>query len=774
MYKKIITLFNYRLMAFFTVLVTVFLSICLATYSPVDPSGFYYTTRTEIIHNQMGIVGSYVSSTLLYLLGGSAYLLIAFGLYFFWATASRVSLRDEWERLIAFSLLICATALMQSMYATDLVFNANTGGLLGQSIYGQLAFMDPILIASLGITTVWISLILITRIAFIPVVHHGLRAVSYTFAVTARLLAPITRPLTYRIARVREWVSIQINDQVVGMKQKIFGIQPAKTYEPPTFTSFSESPEPVSDIYPSYEQSPKSSHSFETASTNFEAPAPSVSEPHNAIEDVSSNFIEVVPVEHYQEPVAVVPTPEPLKSYELPPNRLFTPPVNTLLDQRSQDEVQARARILEEKLECFGIAGSVVSIKHGPVVTLFEYQPAINTKISKIMSLEDDLALALQALSIRIIAPVPGTPYVGFEVANKDRKNVSYAALARSEKFRSWEGSLPLILGENTVGNTKIVDLASMPHLLIAGSTGSGKSVALNTMLISLLCKCTPEQLRMILIDPKRLEFASYADLPHLLFPIITESKKSIAALKWVVQTMEERYEQLAQAGVRNIFDYNKMRKMNNEQELPFIVVVIDELADLMMTTGKEIEDLIVRVAQMARASGIHMILATQRPSVDVITGLIKVNFPSRISCRVTSKVDSRTILDSSGAEKLLGKGDMLFLNSNSAALERVHGAYISDNEIQEIANHIRLQRPPKYIDLNPMLSTKTDMMHDADDELYQEILTFLETIDEISISLLQRRFRIGYNRSARIIDILESQGHITMSEGSRTRKVVR
>ncbi|MEX2437860.1 MAG: DNA translocase FtsK, partial [Candidatus Babeliales bacterium] len=421
----------------------------------------------------------------------------------------------------------------------------------------------------------------------------------------------------------------------------------------------------------------------------------------------------------------------------------------------------------------FGIAGSVVAIKHGPVVTLFEYEPAINTKLSKIMALEDDLALALQAMSIRIIAPVPGTPYVGFEVANKDRKSVSFATLARSEKFTNFSGYLPLILGEDTVGRNVVVDLATMPHLLIAGSTGSGKSVALNTMLISLLYKCTPDQLQMILIDPKRLEFASYADMAHLLFPIITAPDKSIAALRWVVQTMEERYEQMAEFGVRNMFEYNKMCQTTDHEPLPFIVVVIDELADLMMTTGKEIEDLIVRIAQMARASGIHMIVATQRPSVDVITGLIKVNFPSRISFRVTSKVDSRTILDSSGSEKLLGKGDMLFLNSNAAVLQRVHGAYISDEEIERIAYHIRAQRKPSYIELEYPQQSDAHMLHEADDALYREIIAYLETVEEVSISLLQRRFRIGYNRSARIIDMLETNGHISPSEGSKTRKVL-
>jgi len=310
-----------------------------------------------------------------------------------------------------------------------------------------------------------------------------------------------------------------------------------------------------------------------------------------------------------------------------------------------------------------------------------------------------------------------------------------------------------------------------MPHLLIAGSTGSGKSVALNAMLISLLCKCSPAQLKLILIDPKRLEFAPFADIAHLLFPIVTDTKKAAPVLKWVVGEMERRYELMSACGARNIFDYKQIRA-KDDQELPFIVVVIDELSDLMMLTGKETEDLITRIAQMARAAGIHLIIATQRPSVDVITGLIKVNFPSRISFRVSSKIDSRTILDASGAEKLLGRGDMLFMDSSAAQLKRVHGAYVSDVEIEKVVEHIKQERQVTYLEL--VHEQVPDGLLGTDDHLFQEILYYLEEIDEVSISLLQRKFRIGYNRSARIIETLESQGHISSSQGGKTRKVIR
>jgi len=432
------------------------------------------------------------------------------------------------------------------------------------------------------------------------------------------------------------------------------------------------------------------------------------------------------------------------------------------------------ASVLEEKLRCFGVLGSVVGIKNGPVVTLFEYQPDIDSKISKIIALEDDLALALQAVSIRIIAPIPGKSVVGFEVSNVRRKNVLLAELIQSSAYEKCTADIPLILGQDIIGNNVVVDLAKMPHLLVAGSTGSGKSVALNTMLVSILCARTPDEVRLILIDPKRLEFAPYADIAHLLFPIITEPKQAITVLAWVVNEMETRYKRMAEKGARHCVDYNKL--VEDTDKVPFIVVIIDELSDLMMTAGKEIEGLIIRITQKARAAGIHMIVATQRPSVDVITGLIKVNFPSRISFRVTSKIDSRTILDCGGADKLLGQGDMLFLDSADSLLKRVHGAYVTDEEIKKVTNAIRDQQPPCYLDSAPSLSMAGVEIGHEDIMLYESILEFLkkEKIDEISISLLQRKFRIGYNRSARIIEILESRGLVISSEGGKARKVVR
>ena len=350
------------------------------------------------------------------------------------------------------------------------------------------------------------------------------------------------------------------------------------------------------------------------------------------------------------------------------------------------------------------------------------------------------------------------------------------ARILESEDFKKHPAALPMIFGQDTLGNDVIADLSKMPHLLIAGSTGSGKSVALNAMLVSLLCSLKPTELKLIIIDPKRLEFAAYDGIGHLLFPIVTETKKAIPILKWVVQTMEKRYEIMAKHGVRNLADYQMVAQRNKEMEtMPLMVVIIDELADLMMTAGKAVEDSIARIAQMARAAGIHMIIATQRPSVDVITGMIKVNFPNRVAFKVTSKIDSRTILDAGGAEKLLGRGDMLFLDASKSHLVRVHGAYISDQEIHDVVAQIKRQCKAQYLDIFEQFGQQeSEDFFDGDDELYQEIVVFVQALDEVSISMLQRRFRIGYNRSARMISILESKGLIMTVDGGKTRRVVK
>jgi S-DNA-T family DNA segregation ATPase FtsK/SpoIIIE len=444
----------------------------------------------------------------------------------------------------------------------------------------------------------------------------------------------------------------------------------------------------------------------------------------------------------------------------------------------------------------------VVEVRPGPVITVYEFEPAPGVKVSRIVNLADDLALALSALSVRIVAPIPGKAVVGIEVPNTNRETVFLKEIVDSEPFRASKSKLSFGLGKDISGESFIVDLARMPHLLVAGSTGSGKSVFINSMICSILFKAIPDEVRFLMIDPKMLELSDYEGIPHLLLPVVTHPKKAAIALKWLVDEMERRYTVLAEKGVRNIEHYHqrtekelkekgKVYKRKGDilegdegkpiepmERLPYIMVVIDELADLMMISSKEVEESITRLAQMARAVGIHLILATQRPSVDVLTGIIKANFPARISFQVTSKVDSRTILDTIGAEHLLGAGDMLFLPPGSSKLTRLHGAFVSSAEIKRVVEFLKKQGKPAYLDPSILVEVKKEKEEaggeeDGYDEKYDEAVAFVAETGQASISLIQRRFRIGYNRAARIVEKMEVEGVVGRSDGVKPREVL-
>ncbi len=440
-----------------------------------------------------------------------------------------------------------------------------------------------------------------------------------------------------------------------------------------------------------------------------------------------------------------------------------------------KESIQANASILEKKLKDYGVEGKVTEVRPGPVITMYEFEPAPGIKVSRISNLADDLAMALSAVSIRIIAPIPGKAVVGIEIPNKARQTVYLREMIESEVFRASHSYLTLALGTTIAGEPYVADLTKMPHLLVAGATGSGKSVSLNSMICSILFKATPGNVRFLMIDLKMLELSFYEGIPHLLLPVVTNSKNAKTALRWMTDEMERRYSMMAEKGVRSIEKYNqKMQKQEGGEPLPYIVVVIDELADLMMVSPKEVEEYIARLAQMARASGIHLILATQRPSVDVLTGIIKANFPARISCKVFSKVDSRTILDTNGAESLLGNGDMLFLSPGIGRLQRLHGPYVSEGEIKRIVEFLKQQGAPSYH--NEILEEKEEEENgeEMDDEKYQEAVEFVMSKGEASISMVQRRFRIGYNRAARIIERMEREGVVGPSDGVKPREVFR
>ncbi len=454
------------------------------------------------------------------------------------------------------------------------------------------------------------------------------------------------------------------------------------------------------------------------------------------------------------------------------------PPLS-LLEKNAQQEEEVDKEVyyqvskqLEQKLKNFGVSGKVVGIAPGPVVTTYEYSPAAGVKINKITGLADDLALGLKAESVRVVGSVPGKAALGIEIPNIKRSVVYVRDLLASKECRENDNKLAIVLGLDVVGRPSIANLAKMPHLLIAGSTGSGKSVAINTIIASILYNATPEEVRMLMVDPKRIELSGYEGIPHLLHPVVVEPKMASRALMWAVREMERRYKLLEVAKVKSFDSYNEV----SEEKLPYIVIIVDELADLMMVASKDVEASIARLAQMARAAGMHLILATQRPSVDVLTGLIKANFPTRISFKVSSKIDSRTILDTSGAEHLLGSGDMLYLANGSSNLQRVHGAYISEAETEAIIEFLKTQGGASYDESVTAAVEEAETTGDeADedyDERYDEAVNLVCESGQASISMVQRRLRVGYNRAARMIEMMEKEGVVGPADGSKAREV--
>jgi len=449
---------------------------------------------------------------------------------------------------------------------------------------------------------------------------------------------------------------------------------------------------------------------------------------------------------------------------------LKEPPVIEKNINENEAEIDRKVKLLLDKLKHFKIDGDVVRTYSGPVVTTFEFKPLAHIKVSKILNLQDDLAMALRASTIRIQAPIPGKDVVGIEIPNDEIETIYLREILESDLFKNSSSPLLIALGKDIVGNPFVTDLTKLPHLLIAGTTGSGKSVGINAMILSLLYRNSPDDLKLMMIDPKMLEFSIYNDIPHLLTPVITEPKKAVVGLENMVKEMERRYKLLSDARVKNIENYNKKFP---ENKMPYIVVIIDELADLMMTAGKDVEYFIGRLAQMARASGIHLIVATQRPSVDVVTGLIKANLPSRISFKVGQKIDSKVILDTYGAESLLGRGDMLFTLPGSSSLVRLHAPFTTEEEIERIVEFLKAQRVAEY-DENFLAESVSEGEEIVDkDELYDKAKEIILTERKTSISYLQRRLQIGYNRAANIIEQLEMSGVLSAPNSKGQREIL-
>jgi len=730
---------KHEIIGILLIAVGVFLFLSLVSYHPMDPSFFSYTSsKVKEIHNWMGIVGAYLSGLLFQGFGFPSFL-VSFVLVIF---AFSFIFRWEWKylslKLTGWVVILIATSSFFGLWLSPLrIYNQDLliGGFIGEIFSRNLVryFNRPGATILLSVILI-LSFVLGTGISFISVVKHLGGAVQ-------KLIEKIG---TFKMVRKER---AEREKKLVKKKQE------------------------------------KKEGKEITPTVVVEKPSP----PPKKEEVVKQEAFEFL---------------ESSKAFQLPPISLLD--AETEKRQKiDRDSLIMNSRILEKKLLDYGVEGKVVEVRPGPVITVYEFEPAPGVKVSRIVNLADDLALALSALSIRIVAPIPGKAVVGIEVPNTNRETVYLKEIIDSDSFRTFKSKLSFGLGKDISGEPFVVDLARMPHLLVAGSTGSGKSVSINAMICSILFKATPEEVRFLMIDPKMLELSDYEGIPHLLLPVVTNPKKAAAALKWLVEEMERRYTVLAEKGVRNIEHYHqRMEKELKEkgkvykrkgdvlegdegkvtepmERIPYIGVVIDELADLMMISSRDVEEAITRLAQMSRAVGIHLLLATQRPSVDVLTGIIKANFPARISFQVTSKVDSRTILDTIGAEHLLGAGDMLFLPPGSSKLTRIHGAFVSGAEIKRIVEFWKKQGKPSYLDPSILAEVKKGKEgagggeEEEYDEKYDEAVAFVAEIGQASISLIQRRFRVGYNRAARIVEKMEVEGVVGPSDGVKPREVL-
>ncbi len=493
-------------------------------------------------------------------------------------------------------------------------------------------------------------------------------------------------------------------------------------------------------------------------------------------ENITQKIQEEVPIQEVspQQQLPLESTKvEKSTSFKIPPIKLLDDPVK-IENQLDEESYKTQSKFLENVLLDFSISGEIKRVSAGPVVTLYEFEPTAGIKTSKIINLSEDIARNTSSISTRV-ATVPGKSTIGIEIPNKIRENVALKEIISSKEFNNKDIKIPITLGKSISGFPIVGDLVSMPHLLIAGTTGSGKSVCINTLILSILYRHKPDDCKLIMIDPKMLELSIYQGIPHLLTPVITEPKKATTALKWVVKEMEKRYREMTEIGVRNISGFNDKASSESRKKMPYIVVIVDEMADLMMIAGKEIESYIQRLAQMARAAGIHIVMATQRPSVDVITGTIKANFPTRISFQVTSKIDSRTILGEQGAELLLGNGDMLFMSSASRII-RIHGPYVSEKEIERVSTFLRLQGSPTYIEevtrIEEQENDEVVLNSEGKDELYNKAVEIIKTEGKASTSFLQRKLGIGYNRAARIIDQMEEEKIISPANHVGKREI--
>jgi S-DNA-T family DNA segregation ATPase FtsK/SpoIIIE len=781
--------------------------LCLFSYNPNDPS--WNAAGESGAHNWIGAVGANVAAGLFQGIGLAAYLLPFLFLAAAWRQVRSRRINAPVSRVAGLVVLVLSSSALLSLAHIRPFFDAsfNAGGLSGAIIARALVaglntVGATILLAAIAAT----GILLATNFSFAHFYQNISLALGTRFA-ALRLIPEKFR--AWRLARrERRQQRLEMRRQAKAESAAYSNAQPAAAVGTQIVTNSREAATIGSRSDGSGIAAAFATFTAETGQKTMSAAAGAATTPAKrstflpgrgkSLEASESALVEAMVRE-----AAVKRKTEAPASGSLPfdgQRRLSTktaasdyqlPSVDFLNEgplrrEQADDELLNMATRLAEKCREFNVTGQIKYICPGPVVTTYEFKPDPGVKYSRVTGLVDDLCLALKAESIRIDR-MPGKPHVGIEVPNPRRETIYLREVIESRAFKESPSKLTIALGKTIDGLNYVSDLTKMPHLLIAGTTGSGKSVGVNSLLVSILYRARPDEVKVILIDPKRLELGLYEDIPHLATPIITDPKPAARALRWAVGEMERRYKELAGWGVRNIDGYNTERDRRNTVKdfgetgepwtrMPYIVIIIDELADLMMTSGHEVEDSITRLAQMARAVGIHLVLATQRPSVDVITGLIKANFPSRISYRVSSKVDSRTILDTNGAEHLLGRGDMLFLPPGSSRLLRVHGAYIDETEINKIVTHIKGQWEPDYDEAITQTDEEAMGLEDSGgerDELFEEALRICVDMKRASTSVLQRRLRIGYGRAAAVLDQMEREGLIGKADGARPRPVL-
>jgi S-DNA-T family DNA segregation ATPase FtsK/SpoIIIE len=763
--------------------------ISLASYEPADPVWFFSAGAHGAPANFAGRVGAFLAELSFQLFGYAAYVvpaaMVIIGWNYFWCR----SLDAAMTKATGASLLFASISAFLSLIFGTLDVSGKSfraGGYVGDFLAGEMAeYLNRTGSIIVILTLIFLGIIMSTQFSF------GRFFGAIGGSVKDAAARGIDALQEWREERRRE----QQRREVIAKHTKKAAASdqpPPKLPAPPPIVPAAEAAAPPPAKPARQRITDTVARAFRRSNDDDdEAPAPAAAAAAGPFGSAKSFAPPRPPKVNL--PASTLPLTDPEPTSKAPAERRkgdYTLPPLALLDaSRTERKIDERelmdgARLLEEKCREFSVEGSVVQIHPGPVVTTFEFKPDAGVKYAKITGLAEDLCLAMRADSV-LIDRIPGKSTVGIQIPNHKREQISLRELLESEAYKRSTPKLTIALGKTIHGEPYMADLSTMPHLLIAGSTGAGKSVSMNGMLTSILYRATPDDVRLIMIDPKRLELGIYEDIPHLMTPVVVDPKQAANALRWAVREMEERYKTLAAVGVRNIEQYNRNmqaaiaagEKPEDGEELkllPFIIVVIDELADLMMVASNEVEESIARLAQMARAVGIHLILATQRPSVDVITGLIKANLPARIAFRVASKIDSRTILDGNGAEQLLGSGDMLFLPPASSRFIRVHAPYISEQESARLASFLRKQGKPVYDEtITAEEKSAADGIEFEKDDLYDEAARIVVSSGQASISYLQRRLRIGFSRAARLVDMMEMEGLVSPAVGGKPREVL-